>query len=81
MNNIPKWREREIAAEAVNQSPGTDGIWKCERCGAEWIDALCEADYDRTTDSSNWPVLCNECLFKMLPTTAGVRRVPWSELK
>ena len=63
VSEVPDWRKCEIAAEVMNRSPAVDGIenWKCEVCGSEWQESA-TSDYGRTTDVSNWPVLCEECL-------------------
>jgi len=58
----PEWRRREREAEAVNRRPAVNGIWlwKCETCGVEWTSPE-EKDYDRTQDTTNWPVQCDDC--------------------
>lgn len=59
---IPEWRVKEIEAEKVNRLPAVNGMckWKCETCGKEWTEPE-DKEFDRTKDTTNWPVQCLEC--------------------
>lgn len=50
------------SADEVNRSPAVNGklTWRCEECDREWTEPE-DPTYDRTTDGSNWPVLCGPC--------------------